>query len=222
MKNSDKKLPKYLLLENVKALINKNHLEQFNKWINKLNKLGYESKYYLLNSVNFGSLQNRERVFCLSVLKEHKNKVNFKFPNLEKINNKTNRKLKDILNDSFEYEKKYIKYKNSNFKLTKNNIMKASLINYTSYNSESYIYDINYYGPTLTASGAMSRLKLFFDENKIREMKPIECFQYMGFNKNDFNKISIHNLISDNKLIYLCGNSISVEVLEEIFRSLRF
>lgn len=107
------------------------------------------------------------------------------------------------------------KFDLTNFRLTKLNISKASLINYSSFNSEAYVYDPNFTGPTLTASGANSRIKMKH-ENKIRRMNPNEAFRYMGFSDIDFKKIEALNFISETQMIYVCGNSISVEVLESI------
>lgn len=53
-------------------------------------------------------------------------------------------------------------------------------------------------------------------------MSPIECFRYMGFSDEDFEKVVKTNLLNKNKLIYLMGNSINVQVLESIFKSLVF
>lgn len=44
----------------------------------------------------------------------------------------------------------------------------------------------------------------------------------MGFNKNDYKKMKATNLLSDNDIIFLAGNSISINVLEEIFMKLKF
>lgn len=62
--------PKYLLMENVTALVNKNFLPDFKKWLKTLSKLGYVSKLKCLNAINFGIPQNRDRVFCISMRKD--------------------------------------------------------------------------------------------------------------------------------------------------------
>lgn len=62
--------PKYLLLENVKNLIGKRHKDDFDKWLHKLDKLGYYSYYKVLNAKNYGIPQNRDRVFVVSVRKD--------------------------------------------------------------------------------------------------------------------------------------------------------
>lgn len=222
IKRSKNKLPKYLILENVKGIINKKNLNTFKKWLKELEKLGYESKYYLLNSINYGSCQNRERVFAISVLKKHRKRVNFKFPILNEVIINKN-PIKNCLNQNIEFHQKFNNYVLKPKKLNQsNNIKKYELLNYTSFSSENFVYDINHSGPTLTASGAMSRIKLYFGKNKIREFLPIECFRYMGFEDHDFNNVQKTKLVNEAKQIYLCGNSIPVQVLEKIFESLVF
>ncbi len=215
-------LPKYLLLENVKAIINDKHLQTFQGWINRLEELGYETKYYCLNAANFGSSQNRERVFAISIRKDIKEKVNFNFPKLDKF--ETNKKtIKDIQLENAKCETKWNQYcLSAPRKITKNNIKKYQLENYCKFQSESFVYDINYSGPTLTASGAMSRIKLYFGKNKIRTMLPVECFRYMGFKTEDWKKVNETGLVTETKQIYLCGNSISVQMLEAIFKEFKF
>ncbi len=215
-------LPKYLLLENVKAIVNKKHITTFNEWIERLNDLGYVSKVYILNSINFGSPQNRERVFLLSVLKTHKENVDFEFEKLEDIYRDKKANIESIISDKKSFNKKFNKYKLDQKKITSTNIKKYELLNYSNFQSENYVFDIKYSGPTLTASGALSRIKLFFGKNKIREITPEECFKYMGFSLDDYSKVSNNKYITPTKQIFLCGNSISVQVLEGIFRSLKF
>ena len=67
MKDSDKQLPRFLLMENVPALLSKRHRPNFEIWISDLEKLGYESAYYELNASDFGLPQNRPRLLMLSV-----------------------------------------------------------------------------------------------------------------------------------------------------------
>lgn len=60
------KRPKYLLMENVKALMSKKFRQPFSQWVALLEGLGYANHYRILNATDFGVPQNRERVFMAS------------------------------------------------------------------------------------------------------------------------------------------------------------
>lgn len=62
--------PKYLLLENVKNLVGKQFKAQFDEWLNRLDELGYNTYWEVVNGKDCGIPQNRERVFALSIRKD--------------------------------------------------------------------------------------------------------------------------------------------------------
>ena len=66
------KKPKYLLLENVKNLVGKKFKAQFDEWLQYLEGLGYTNYWQVLNAKDYGVPQNRERVFAVSILGDHK------------------------------------------------------------------------------------------------------------------------------------------------------
>ena len=68
-KNTDA-LPKYLLLENVKNLVGKQFKEQFDDWISRLDELGFNTYWAVVNAKDCGIAQNRERVFAVSIRKD--------------------------------------------------------------------------------------------------------------------------------------------------------
>ncbi|MBN3534965.1 DNA (cytosine-5-)-methyltransferase N-terminal subunit [Mycoplasma procyoni] len=213
LKSNLDKLPKVLVLENVKALASSKFIHEFEQWIEVLKEIGYTSSWKVVNSADYGSAQNRERVFMVSVLGNHK----FEFPK-ETKNNKT---LRDIWNPKIEHKtidlpfETVIKTKT----ITQSNIHKSFLENYTKFNSENYVYYLDGKGPTLTASGANSRIKIL-TENQIQLLSWQEAYLYMGFEKEDIKKIQNTEILSDSRLIFTAGNSISVEVLEAIFKKL--
>lgn len=63
------KRPRYLLMENVAALVSKKFIKDFHEWLLVLDKLGYESFSQVLNAKDFGVPQNRERIFVVSILR---------------------------------------------------------------------------------------------------------------------------------------------------------
>lgn len=70
--------PKYLLQENVAALVSQKFMPDFQKWLNKLSSLGYVSRWARLNAKNYGVPQNRDRVFCISMRQDVA--FNYQFP----------------------------------------------------------------------------------------------------------------------------------------------
>lgn len=92
------KKPKYLLMENVKALTFKKNMSSFNNWLKILEDLGYKNHWKVLNAKDYGIPQNRERVFCISILDDEKG---YKFPKKQILKTR----LKDVLED--EVDEKY-------------------------------------------------------------------------------------------------------------------
>lgn len=86
------KRPKFLLMENVKALTQKKFMPDFLRLQNALEDIGYTNFWQVLNAKDYGVPQNRERVFMVSILGDN---VGFAFPRpfpLEK-------RLRDVLED---------------------------------------------------------------------------------------------------------------------------
>lgn len=91
--------PKFLLQENVAALVSEKFMPDFQLWLKKLESLGYVNRWALLNGKDYGVPQNRLRVFCLSMRKDVA--FDYQFPEpfiLEK-------RLEDILEE--EVDEKY-------------------------------------------------------------------------------------------------------------------
>ena len=61
--------PKYLLLENVKGLLNHDGGTTFETILGALDELGYNVEWQILNSKDFGVPQNREQVFIVGHLR---------------------------------------------------------------------------------------------------------------------------------------------------------
>lgn len=108
--------PKYLLMENVKNLLSEKHRHNFNEWFKVLEGMGYTNYYKVLNAKDYGIPQNRERIFCVSILGDGQ----YLFPgpvHLEK-------RLKDMLEDNVD-EKYYLSNKMLNGFIRKNEQQKV-------------------------------------------------------------------------------------------------
>lgn len=98
------KKPKYMLLENVKGLTNKKFKDTFDKILGELDRIGYNVKWKVLNSKDFGIPQSRARVWFVCVRKDLE--FNFEFPKERELKIF----LKDILEDKVD-EKYYLNEK---------------------------------------------------------------------------------------------------------------
>lgn len=88
--------PKYLLQENVAALVSEKFMPDFQKWLDKLSSLGYVSRWERLNAKDYGVPQNRDRVFCLSMRKDVA--FDYQFPDPIPLK----RKLEDVLQEEVD------------------------------------------------------------------------------------------------------------------------
>lgn len=94
------KRPKYLMLENVKALVSSKFLPLFHRWEQILASYGYNNFCRVLNAKDFGIPQNRERIFLVSIL-DYGRSFDFGKPFPLEL------RLKDMLEDKVD-EKYYL------------------------------------------------------------------------------------------------------------------
>lgn len=89
------KRPRYLLMENVKALVSLKFLPYFLKWQSELVSYGYSNFARVLNAKDFGVPQNRERIFMVSILDRQ---ATYHFPEPFPLD----RRIKDILEEDVD------------------------------------------------------------------------------------------------------------------------
>ena len=63
-------LPEFLIMENVKNLVSKKFIGDFQRWIERLSEFGYTTFWKVLVASDYGIPQRRERVFAVSVRKD--------------------------------------------------------------------------------------------------------------------------------------------------------
>jgi DNA (cytosine-5)-methyltransferase 1 len=142
--------PKYVIWENVKNVLSVKHKHNFEKYINKLEELGYNNYYKVLNAKDYSIPQNRERIFVVSIRKDF-DKDGYIFPEKQELK----LRLKDILEDNVD-EKYYINndrteklLKTLKFKNIKNsnNIIQMTEPKF----SQQRVYSDNGISPTIAA-----------------------------------------------------------------------
>lgn len=94
------KLPKYCLMENVKALVNEKFKADFRRWQFELESFGYTNYWQVLDAAQFGVPQHRERVFMVSILNCERP---YYFPKPFPLT----KRLKDVLEENVD-EKYYL------------------------------------------------------------------------------------------------------------------
>lgn len=92
-------LPQVLLMENVPQVVGTKNKEHFDKWVSKLEELGYSNYWEILNAKDYGIPQNRKRCFMVSILGNE----TYQFPKPFELK----LRLKDMLEDEVD-EKYYI------------------------------------------------------------------------------------------------------------------
>ena len=248
MKDAEKELPKYLLMENVPTLLAKRHKSNFETWIGDLRELGYVSYYFQLNASDFGLPQNRPRLLMISAfvgddkVKEKKVATYFKGKTPEKI-------VKEFVMSAY-YKKIEIKdllrvdYKNPKYRKEAEECTPNDTV------SRQEIWNEN---PQLVLKGGIINPQyevirtittkqdrnpnsgnLYFDSGiegrgTFRYLTPRECFLFMGFTDEDYDNVIVNNpeirknskLFPRDKLIRMAGNSIPVKLLEGIFYQIK-
>ena len=99
IRDSNGELPQILFMENVPQVHGKKNIDDFKKWLEFLESLGYTNYCQDLNAKNYGVAQNRNRCFMFSFLGNY----SYNFPKPIPLK----KKLKDYLEDNVD-EKYYI------------------------------------------------------------------------------------------------------------------
>lgn len=177
-------LPKFLLMENVDALVSKKYINSFNDWIDRLNDLGYNSYYQTINAKNAGIPQNRNRIFCVSILKDIDTKT-YEFPKPFD----SGLRLKDLLETDCNVTDKYFLSDEVQARLQ---ITDSKFDKNINGNTESKV--------------SRNNLKI------VRKLTPKEAHRLMGFDDEDYEKCKSVGM-SDTQGYKQSGNSIVVNVI---------
>lgn len=93
-------------MENVTQVHSKKNIEDFKKWINFLESLGYSNYYQDLNAKNYGIPQNRDRTFMVSLLGNYY----YEFPKPFKLELRLKDMLEDEVDEKYYLSDKMIEY----------------------------------------------------------------------------------------------------------------
>lgn len=197
--------PKYLMLENVKNLVGKQFKPHFDEWIERLDQLGYNTYWKVLNAKNYGIPQNRERVFAISIRKDID--TEYEFP----IGFDNGKRLKDILEAEVD-EKTSSYFGNKYINKNMSTLDKAFKMKMAKIDGEI--------SQCITARMYSSANAQYVTREKdfVTIISAKESWKLMGFTAEDFYKAE--KVCSNSQLYKQAGNSIVVDVLYYLFKNL--
>ncbi|MBQ7818722.1 MAG: DNA (cytosine-5-)-methyltransferase [Bacteroidales bacterium] len=248
MKELNKSMPNYLLLENVPTLLSPRHKDNFKTWINELEEIGYRSYYFQLNARSFGLPQNRPRLLMISVfVGNNADTIKaveefFEFKTKESIVEefKKSEYFRDItINELLRTDYTKQQLWDEAVECTPNDTVSRQAI----WNENpQLVLEGNIVNPAYDVIRTITTKQdrnpnsgnLYFDcgiegKGKFRYLTPRECFLFMGFTDEDYDNViksnpEIHKnskLFPRDKLIRMAGNSIPVKLLEGIFYQIK-
>ncbi len=208
----ENRLPEFLLMENVKAIYAESNRKDLEQWLGFLESIGYSNgSKMVLNAVNFGIPQDRNRAFIIShlgsriddsYLLNYKNRAPSIKPFLR--TNYSNHELREEANEA----------------QLNNTISREEMWRI---NKREHIVDsttINTITCNMDRSNTAAMFKYKGPKGDTYRLPTIrEAFLFMGFTEEEYLRTKRLGF-SYRKMNKLIGNSIVVNVLSEIFRLL--
>ena len=237
-----RKLPHFLVMENVTNILSSTHKADFDDWKSTLENMGYFNKIYRLNAKNFGVPQKRERAYMVSIridgdtaklfaLNKYFN--DYDLENIEIAKRYKNRKfyLKDVLR--LDYSNKIYKEEaeasQPNDTPSRKKIFQENDMLYDGKQiNEIFVNTVTTKQDRNPNSGLITYRNGKQGKSEWRYLTPRECFMLMGFDEDDYVKAISKNpeyikgkkLLTNDKMIKMAGNSICVDVLVALFKQI--
>ena len=192
------KKPPLFVLENVKQLRGHNHGKTLNRILEKLNDLGYHVSWKILNALDFGLPQKRERIIIVGFLH---NNVEFSFPK-----GKGPGKLEDILENDADVSPKFFaseRIKEKRLASHKSEYYPAIWHENKNGHISSYPYSC-----ALRAGASYNYLLV----NGVRRLTPREMLRLQGFPD------SFQIVCNDSQTRKQAGNAVPVDVIRAVLK----
>ena len=239
---ADEIRPEYIFLENVRGLLTHERGKTFGIILKSLDELGYDAEWQILNSKHFGVPQNRERVFIIGHLRGKSTRQIFPIRKNGEVTEQGNNGGLEVqtaqcltsrmhkMGRDDNYIRQLNNPKHSNDRVYSKDGIGPTLNTMQGGNRQPFIRvdkiseyqgdivtqfdDIH---PCLSAQGGnkLRGIGLQQQDYKIRRLTPIECERLQSFPDNWTN-----NGQSDTQRYKQMGNSITVNVIKEMFKKL--
>lgn len=202
--------PKIIFLENVKNFATHDNGNTLKVVVTTLEELGYNVYYKVLNSVDYGIPQKRERIYIVCFRKDIDNKK-FTFPTKSKLEKHVIDFLEENPDVTIYNEKKYpIIYNGKLDNEFSNKMIRLGIVNKGGQGER--IYSIKGIAATLSAygGGVFAKTGGYLVNGIVRRLSPRECARIMGY--PDTYKITNNKTEAYKQF----GNSVVIDVLQYI------
>lgn len=196
--------PKYVIWENVKNVLSKHMIANFNRYQSEMEKLGYSNSYEILDAREFGLPQARERVFTVSVL----NGEPFDFADLIRT---PMCDISEFLLDNDKVSEVY--------DVTQPSVY--NVIGHTGIKRATVIKDFAY---TITTRQDRTPAQVIDCGNgRYRYLTELECWRLQGYTDEDYKRArAVQKRVGRYRMALYkqAGNSIPVPIFESLFRKI--
>lgn len=194
--------PRIVIWENVKNVISKHMITNFNGYLSKMRQLGYTNSFDVLNALDFGLPQSRERVFTISYL----GSTEFDFQNLHRTEAPH---IRELLERNHDVADEYTVMAPSMIAAIgkKNQLRRIPVI-------DSFCYTITERQDRAPNSGVID-----LGNGQYRYLTPLETWRLQGYSDEDF--YSAQSVTPSKRDLWKqAGNSIPVPIFESIFKAI--
>lgn len=204
--------PRVVIWENVKGVIDRDMVGAFNEYVDIMAEMGYKTTFDVLNAMDFGIPQARERIFAIS-------RIDGRRFDFEKLERKPTRHINEFLEYNVTDEKYFITVPSMTSKIPE--INPAGNVGYTRMLN---VIDVHCWTITERQDRCPNAGIIRVGPKCYRYLTEREVWRLMGFDDADFDEALKEFPGRDgfrNATLYaMAGNSIVVDVLEAIFKEL--
>jgi len=211
---------KYFILENVKGLTNHDNGNSFKVILQELENAGYKVFYQVLNSVDYGVPQMRERIYFVGIRKDLvPDDFQFYFPERQ-----PRADVKDYLIDTKELEfdekkvayETFLKYLENKYNKGQYNVKELLEQDYAVIDTRQS--DLRIYRNKVPTLRTGRHGILYVRNGKFRKLSGYESLLLQGFPKELAKKVD--GVIDEIHLLKQTGNAMTVNAIEAIAREL--
>lgn len=211
---------KYFILENVKGLTNHDNGNSLKVILQELDKAGYKVFYQVLNSIDYGVPQMRERIYFVGIRKDLvPEDFQFYFPERQ-----PRAEVKDYLVDTKELEfdekkiayETFLKYLENKYNKGQYDVKKLLSQDYIVIDTRQS--DLRIYHNKVPTLRTGRHGILYVRDGKFRKLSGYESLLLQGFPKELAKKVD--GVIDEIHLLKQTGNAMTVNAIEAIAREL--